>query len=72
MFSFKYSLKDFPAEELFELDQEDDPNALAKLILEKTGRKIPKTKKGFASCKALFEWRGACRSGDSGQACNGS
>ena len=39
------SLKDFPAEELFELDQEDDPNALAKLILEKTGRKIPKTKK---------------------------
>ena len=39
------SLKDFPADELFELDQEDDPNALAKLILEKTGRKVPKTKK---------------------------
>lgn len=39
------SLKSLPADELFELDQEDDPNALAKLILEKTGRKVPKTKK---------------------------
>ena len=39
------SLKHFPADELFELDKEDDPNAFAKLILEKTGRKIPKSKK---------------------------
>ena len=39
------SLKNFPADDLFELDKEDDPNAFAKLILEKTGRKPPKTKK---------------------------
>ena len=42
------SLKNFPAEELIELDKEDDPNALAKLILEKTGRKLPKTKKNLS------------------------
>lgn len=39
------SLKNMPADEVFELDKEDDPNALAKLILQKTGRKPLKTKK---------------------------
>ena len=39
------SLEGMPADELFVLDKEDDPNALAKLILQKTGRRLPKTKK---------------------------
>lgn len=39
------SLENVPADELFVLDEEDDPNALAKLILQKTGRRPSRAKK---------------------------
>lgn len=39
------SLNGMPTDELFVLDEEDDPNALAKLILQKTGRRPSKAKK---------------------------
>ena len=50
------SFKGFTADEMIELDKEDDPAQMAKMILEKTGRKKTKQKNLAELAKAINEF----------------
>ena len=50
------SFKGFTADEMIELDKEDDPAKMAEMILEKTGRKKPKQKNLAELAKAINEF----------------